>query len=66
MSQNTCQKSHSTCHHIDDESTEAVSTLSLEWPVALVGCAMFATVVGASVVVNGTNTAGHSGHDFLR
>ena len=49
---------------IPNHSTRTVSTSSLEWPVALVGYAVSATVVGASVAVHGTHTAGHSGHDF--
>ena len=46
-------------------SLELPHTSSLERSVALVGCAMFDTVAGASVVVDGRNTASHSGHDLL-
>ena len=49
---------------ISNHATVAVRTPRLEWPVALVGYAMFATVAGASVTVDGTNTAGCSGHVF--
>ena len=32
--------------------------------VALVGYAMFATIAGTSVAVDGTNTSSHGGHDL--
>ena len=46
-------------------SLELPQLRALSGSVALVGCAMFDTVAGASVVVDGRNTASHSGHDLL-
>ena len=45
---------------------ELSSTSSLEWSVALVGYAMFATVAGASVTVDGTHTGKLLWTRFLR
>ena len=47
-----------------NHTTRAFSTSSLEWSVALVGYAMFATIAGTSVAVDGTSTSSHSGHDL--
>ena len=66
ISQNTRETSRSsTFHHTDAETEDPKqlslsSTSSLERPVTLVGHAMFATVVGDSVAVDGTSTAGHN------
>ena len=49
---------------IPNHTTRAFSTSSLEWSVALVGCAMFATAAGTSVAVDGTNISSHRGHDL--
>ena len=57
--------------HIDAEIEKPhITPLELSQLQALngqllwLGYAMFATVAGASVTVDGTNTASHSGHDL--
>ena len=45
---------------IPNHTSRAFSTSSLEWSVALVGYAMFATTAGTSVVVDWTNTSSHT------
>ena len=47
-------------HRRRDRKSQVVSTSSRERSVALVGYAMFATVAGTSVTVDGTNTASNS------
>ena len=47
-----------------NHTTWAFSTSSLEWSVSFVGNAMFATIAGTSVAVDGTNTSTYSGHDL--
>ena len=49
---------------IQNHTSWAFSTSSLEWSVALVGYAMFATTAGTSVGVDGTNISSHNGHDL--
>ena len=72
VSQSTRKKFRSSpCHHIDAEIEKPqITPLELSQLQALnrqllwLGYTMFATVAGASVTVDGTNTASHSGHDL--